>query len=205
MIKEVLFHQLSRAINRVLATDPLAFTDLKKHNGKSLLIELEPMKFAVYVLFTEAGIQLKSQHDQTANVRLSGKPFALLTFAKSPDQTKMLMEEDVSLSGEIDLLLKLKQWALTTQLDIEALVAEAIGDTAANRLGLLAGRVAQRLRSSVQSLKHSTTLYLQEESQLLPTAMEVEQFIQGVQQLRQDLERATARSQQLSPRGVTHV
>lgn len=204
MIKEVLFHQLSHAINRILATDPLAFTDLKKHAGKSLLIELEPMKLAVYVLFTPAGVQLKSQHAQTADVRLSGKPSALLKFAKSPDQTKMLMNQDVSLAGEIDLLLKLKQWAMTTQLDIEALVADVIGDTAANRLGLLAGHFAQRLRGSLHSLKHSTTLYLQEESQLLPSSTEVEQFIIGVNQLRQDLDRATARSQQLS-RGVTHA
>jgi ubiquinone biosynthesis protein UbiJ len=204
MIKEVIFHQLSRAINRVLATDPLALTDLKKHKGKSLLIELEPMKLNVYVLFTETGIQLKNQHDQTANVRLSGKPSALLKFAKSPDQTKMLMDETVSLSGEIDLLLKLKQWATTTQLDIEALVADVIGDTAANRLGLLAHHFSQRLRGSMCSLKHSTTLYLQEESRLLPSSSEVEQFVKDVNQLRQDLERATARSQQLS-RGVTHV
>lgn len=203
MIKEVFFHQLSRAINRVLATDPLALEDLKKHSGKALLIELEPMKLTVYVLFTDWGIQLKNQHDTAANVRLSGKPLALLAFAKSPDQTKMLMDEAVSLSGEIDLLLKLKQWAQVTQLDIEGLVAEYIGDTAANRLGLLTSHLAKRLRSSLHSLKHSTTLYLQEESQLLPSAPEVEQFIQEVNQFRQDVERATARSQ-IVQRGVAH-
>lgn len=201
MVRELLLNQLSSAINRILATDPLAFDAIKKHHAKTLLIECSALKTPLYVSINPYGLQLKSAHEGLVTVSISGKLGALLQFAKSPDQTKMLMDEQVKLCGEIDFLLKLKQIALNTDLDIEGLIAEYVGDMAATQLSSLAKGLFNQVRTSLQSLSTTTTLYLQEESQLLPSAVQVEQFILDVNQLRQDLDRLSARTHRLS-RGI---
>lgn len=204
MLKQIFLHQVGRAINRVLQTDPLAFADLKKLAGKSVLIEIVPLTTALYLSLTPHGVQLAAHQQETASIKIRGKAWALMKFLKSTDHTQLLMDEHVSLQGEIDVLLKLKQLAAKTQLDLEGLIATYIGDNAANRLGLLSKRVAQHAKASYRSVKTSTTLYLQEESQWLPTPFEVEQFIQDIQQLRQDMDRLQARIQRL-PRVSRHV
>jgi len=198
MIRELILNQLSQTINRLLLSDPLAFDDLKKLAPKTLLIECKPLKTPIYVVITPYGIQLNNIYHGDVTVSLSGKPSALLKFAKSADQTKMLMDEEVKIHGELDFLLKLKQLAARTDLDLEGLLADFIGDTAATKLGSLAKGLLHHARTSLSSLSKSTTLYLQEESQLLPGQAEVETFILDVNQFRQELERIEARINRLS-------
>ena len=93
---------------------------------------------------------------------------------------------------------KLKQLAARTELDIEGLLANYVGDTVAIRLSQMTQGLLKKTRGSLHSLSKSTTLYLQEEKQLLPDALEVEQFVVGVNQLRQDLERVQARVDRLN-------
>lgn len=195
MIRELILNHLSKTLNCLLATDPLAFDELKQLAQKTLLIECQPLTTLIYLVITPYGIQLKNSHQGPVTVSLRGKPSALLRFAKSPDQTKMLMAEEVKIHGELDFLLKLKQIAAKMDLDLEGLLTESIGDSAANRLSTFAKGAWQQTKTRFESLAKSTTLYLQEESQLLPGQTEVEKFILDVNQFRQELDRIEARIQ----------
>ncbi len=198
MLREIALNHISACINRLLATDPLFIHALSPLRGKCLAIHCLPLKTPIFVLIGASGIQLKNHYPGEVTVSLKGKAMDLLTFIKSPDQTQMLMDERVKIHGEVDFLLKLKRLATTMDLDIEGLIALYLGDTAAVHLHQFAKSAFHKIRATAASFATSTTLYLSEESGLLPTACEVEHFICDVNQLRQDLERACARTQRLS-------
>ena len=146
--------------------------------------------FNVCVHFHEEGIELtpsKPQH--VATVSLSGTPTALLRFAKTHAHTQMLMDKEIKIVGDLELLMEIKRIQERLMIDWQGLLAEYVGDFAANRLNLMARKAREKLSYHLKLARKDTLDYIHHEAQLLPTQAEAEQFYEEVRTLRHEIER----------------
>ncbi len=189
MLTQITLNKLSHAINKILATDPLALKSLAELHPKTLAIHFEKIPFAVWVEFRANGIALKPLLDNTLpTVSLSGSPSALLRFAKTDSHTQMLMDKKIKIHGDLDVLMTVKKIQHDLIIDWEGLLAEYLGDFPANRLMSIARRAKRKLFRHLGLLKDDSLNYLHHEIALLPTAPEVEQFYQEIRELRRDID-----------------
>ena len=70
-------------------------------------------------------------------------------------------------------------------------------DPLARQLGNLARGVADTVTKGAATLRQDVSEYLREESRLLPTAIEVDNFLEDVDRLQLDTDRLEARVQRL--------
>lgn len=190
MLKQLGLKKLAQAINKILASDPLSLEEVQQLQAQVLRIELLKTPFIILVEFHPYGIELKQANaDSKATVSLTGKPSALLRFAKTNSQTQMLMDKEVKINGDLELLMQIKKIQQRLAIDWEGLLAEYVGDFVANRFMMLAKRAKAKISSQLQSLRADSLDYLHYEIQLLPTREEVNQFHDDLRDLRRDIER----------------
>ena len=92
--------------------------------------------------------------------------------------------------------------ASPAQPDLEEELARVVGDVAARNLANLARGFLDFGRKAGRSLAGNVSEYLQEEGRDLPTTTEAEEFLAGVDRLRDDVERLEARLARLGSRGA---
>ena len=84
--------------------------------------------------------------------------------------------------------------------DIEAELAKLVGDIPAHQVAGLARRTDAWARRAATALAMNTAEFLQEEARQLPPRVEVDAFGRSVERLRDDVERAAQRLEQLERR-----
>lgn len=197
MFKELALKKISRALNKILATDWYVLAQFATLEAKTLRIILLKTPFDFLVSFHKQGIDLKPAiaTDQ-ATVQLSGTPSNLLRFAKTKAHTNMLMNQQIQIKGDLDLLMHIRKIEQQLEIDWEGLLAEYFGDFLANRLCLFLKNTKEKMLNHAQLVKMDTLDYLHDGLQCLPRAEEVTHFYRGVRTLRQDIDRLEARWKQ---------
>lgn len=190
MLKTLAFQELSKAINKILATDPFALNLFSQLANQSLRVQVLKTPFDVCVHFYKNRVSIMPYDDhEPATVTLTGTPSALLRFAKTDSHTQMLMDKQIKIVGDLDLLMEVKKIQAVLMIDWEGLLANYIGDFAANRVGLLVRRAKSKLASHFHLIKEDALDYVHNEALLLPTVVEVNEFYDALRDFRQDLER----------------
>jgi ubiquinone biosynthesis protein UbiJ len=187
--------QIDTIVNRALALDPNAMRHLKKLHGKCLEIFLQDFEKTFFMSFTESGIQftlIKPDSPEKSSVRISGpiRAFVKLARTKNPHQSAQL---GLSFEGDFNTVELIQQLFLSLDIDWVEATSFWTGDIMAHQLGQF---VKHAKKINVQLLKNTTesiSEYLQEESLILPTRIEVNRFIDQVDVLRADVDRLNAR------------
>jgi len=140
--------------------------------------------------------------DGAADATLSGGPLSLLALSGGAAQA-VLQRGDVIVTGDTEIAGKFRELLSLLRPDPEEELALVIGDVAAHRLGrvaLLAGGWGRRAaRVTLENLAE----YLGHERRDLVPRNEGEQFLRGVEALREDADRLQARLELLERRRGT--
>ena len=140
--------------------------------------------------------------DGAADATLSGGPLSLLALSGGAAQA-VLQRGDVTVTGDTEIAGKFRELLSLLRPDPEEELALVIGDVAAHRLGrvaLLAGGWGRRAaRVTLENLAE----YLGHERRDLVPRNEGEQFLRGVEALREDADRLQARLELLERRRDT--
>ena len=99
----------------------------------------------------------------------------------------------VRIEGDAEVAQKFRDLLAEAQPDFEEELARVIGDVAARRVANVARDLLDWGRKAAGSFTGSVVEYLQEEGRDLPTRVEVDEFLEGVDRLRDDTERLEAR------------
>ena len=188
---------LENLLNRGLPRSPRARQLCAELAGKSLAIELrditrmraESNGLTVSVALSEA----------PADATLSGGPAALLSLlGAAPAAT--LQRGDAVLSGDTEVSQKFRELLRLLRPDPEEELAAVIGDAPAHQLGrLLAHGAAFGRRFAATGLSNLAEYLAHERADLVPRS-EGEQFLRGVDALREDVDRLQARLDLLARR-----
>jgi ubiquinone biosynthesis protein UbiJ len=188
---------LENVLNRGLPRSPRA---------QQLCAELAGRKAAVAiagsprcVLIESTGLTLKlsavtaeALAGMPVDATISGGPFSLLALSGAAPEA-VLQRGAVRIEGDAELAQKFRELALLLRPDLEEELSQVLGDVPAHQLGRFARAALGWTRKAAATTVLNAAEYLGHERRDLVPRSEAEQFLQGVDTLREDVDRLAAR------------
>lgn len=193
----VLLGALEAAANKVLHSDPDIAPKVRRLHGKVMQLHISGLGVRVFALISNGNIVFFDDFGGAADVCLSAPPLALLRMGLEQRQGKN-GHADVLLEGDMQVAQQFQSLIAALELDWEELLAQRVGDIAARQVGLMAEGFGRWLSRSHTSVDMALRDYIQEEVQHSPTAIEVSNFADDVDNMRMDLDRLEARVSRLA-------
>jgi ubiquinone biosynthesis protein UbiJ len=182
---------LERTINKALDHDPATKQRLAAQAGRSVSLELDEPSLSLSLIFMAKGVQVSPFTQPDADCSLSGKASGLLRLMSGPK--KSLAGSDLTLAGQTGFLMELVDIAKHLDIDWQEIICQYFGDVAGHGIAkLLRFNIHQARRIGKRSLPFFHD-FLTEELQAVPSAPELNAFNEGVDELRDDVERLHAR------------
>ena len=195
---------LENVLNRGLPRSPRAQQLCAELAGRRVGICVAALP-SVYVLVESTGTSLKLSRvtagtpvdaplpDAPPDVMIvTGGPLSLLALS-GPAPEAVLQRGDVRIDGDAELAQKFRELALLLRPDLEEELSLVLGDVPAHQLGRFARAAFGWTRKAAATTVRNVAEYLGHERQDLVPRNEAEQFLQGVDTLREDVDRLEAR------------
>jgi ubiquinone biosynthesis accessory factor UbiJ len=139
--------------------------------------------------------------DDGSNAVLAGTPLALFNLARAPGGGAVRgTEARVQVSGDAEIANAYRELFTLARPDLEEELSRVVGDLPARRLARVARRTGEWLRHTRHTAGQNIAEYLQEESRDLVNRPELEEFLHGVDQVREAADRVEARLARLEQR-----
>jgi ubiquinone biosynthesis accessory factor UbiJ len=181
---------IENVLNRGLPRSPRAQQLCAELAGRSVVVEIS----AIARLRVEStGSTLRITRGETgADAEIVGGPFGLLALGgDSPDA--VLQRGGVDIRGDAELAQKFRELLLLLRPDLEDDLALLVGDVPAHQIGRFARGALKWTRKAALTGAENLAEYLGHERQDLVPRKEGEQFLRGVDSLREDVDRLDAR------------
>jgi ubiquinone biosynthesis protein UbiJ len=194
---------LENVLNRGLPRSPRAQQLCAELAGRRVGIAISAVQSA-YVLVESTGASLKLSAvtagtsadgpppDAPPDVIVTGGPLSLLALSGSAPEA-VLQRGDVRIDGDAELAQKFRELALLLRPDLEEELSLVLGDVPAHQVGRFVRAAFGWTRKAATTTVRNVAEYLGHERQDLVPRSEAEQFLQGVDTLREDVDRLAAR------------
>ena len=188
---------LENLLNRGLPRSPRARTLAAELAGKSLALEARDL---ARLRICCNGVTLEVRRDaQPADASLSGGALSLMSLLGASPQA-VLQSGAVRMGGDTELAQKFQELLRLLKPDVEEELSLLLGDVPAHQLARLAQRGLDFARRAADTGITNAAEYLgHERGDLVPRA-EGEQFLRGVDAVREGVDRAAARLEDLARR-----
>jgi ubiquinone biosynthesis protein UbiJ len=188
---------LENLLNRGLPRSPRARVLCAELAGRSLALEAREL---ARLRISSNGATLELRRDAApADATLSGSPLSILGLLGGAPQTR-LQRGEVQMGGDTELAQKFHELLGLIKPDAEEELAGLLGDVPAHQLARLARAGLNFVRRAADTGVMNAAEYLgHERADLVPRA-EGEQFLRGVDAVREGVDRAAARLENLARR-----
>lgn len=186
------FGRLASILNRNVAQSSRARTAVEQLEGRALSIALEGTPLTLYFRITDGRISIDTQDAGVADASLAGTPLTLLSMV-GPKAEERLRGSGIRIAGDAEVAQRFRDLFQHAQPDFEEELARVIGDVAARQVANLARGFFDWGRKAADSLSMNVAEYLQEEGRDVPTRVELDEFLESVDQLRDATDRLEAR------------
>jgi ubiquinone biosynthesis protein UbiJ len=192
---------LENVLNRGLPRSPRAQQLCAELAGRRVGITTGPVQSggSGYLLVESTGDSLKLSFVTAGTLAsappdaiVTGGPLSLLTLSGSAPEA-VLQRGDVRIDGDAELAQKFRELALLLRPDLEEELSLVLGDVPAHQLGRFARAAFGWTRKAAATTVRNVAEYLGHERQDLVPRSEAEQFLQGVDTVREDVDRLAAR------------
>ena len=185
------------ALNRYLAMDPDAAARLEPLNGRTIALELRGFELVICLQIEAGRITILPEPVTEPDTTLHGTPLGYARLGLANDSADTLFSGAVSITGDVETGQTFKAVLDELDIDWEEQLAGVTGDLVAHQLGNAARSAGKWLRQGRATLEQDLGEYLQEELRVVPTRIEIDNFIGDVDRLCMDLERIEARIRRL--------
>lgn len=185
------------AVNTYLSLDPEISEQLGDLQGRCIAVEISTPPIKLFCFPREGGLSLQSVFEDEADCKISGSLAGILNMVRSENPAEILSSGEVSITGDSRLAQDFSDTLSRMDIDWEELLSKLTGDFAAHRIGNAVRQGQSWLQDSLKAFGFDSTEYLQEESGILPTRIEIEKFVRDVDVLRDDVERLDAKIRKL--------
>jgi ubiquinone biosynthesis protein UbiJ len=188
----MLTERIQAMVDRNVAGSPRARALLAELQGRSLRIAARYTPWRVTLTSMNGKLLLSRNADGMADATLSGTPFALLSMARE-DPQEVIRRGDVQIEGDGQIAGLFQELALLLRPDLEAELAQVIGDVPAYGMGSLLRRALDYGRNVARTGAENVGEYLAHERRALVPQAEARQFLEQVDTLRESVDRVAAR------------
>jgi ubiquinone biosynthesis protein UbiJ len=196
---------LRRFVAHGVAESPRASALLGELQGRRLEIEIAGTPWNL-VLECSGGTLTMQQvpsgsgaRAATPDARIRGTPLSLLALAGA-DARSVIQRGDVRIDGDTAVAERFQELLGHLRPDLEAVLSRLLGRSLAHVVVRTARDASGWARASAWTGARNLAEYLAHEKQALVSRAEAEQFLQGVDEVREQLDRADARAHALEQR-----
>jgi len=193
---QMLLSPLEKLLNRNIAASSAARAACKRLDGKTLAVHITGApENTLLSLFISCGgdrVTLSAKEGAPAAATLSGTPLALASMVGKPPEAAM-RSGSVRIEGDAEVAQSFRDLLKAAQPDVEEELSRLVGDVAAHQLGNLARGAFSFGQRVANTFAQNVSEFLQEESRDVVTRVEVDEFVDAVDQLRDAVERSEAR------------
>lgn len=183
---------LEASINSYLALDEDIAPALGRLHGKVIAIEITGFALCIYFIPTPSRLQLLSRIEGDPDCTIKGTLGALVKLS-GPEKNHQLFGGDVKISGDTALAHRFGQIMASIDIDWEEHLSRLVGDIPAHQAGRLIKNIRASIKSSAQTLEQDSGEYLQEEIGFVPRPVEIQEFCDDIDLLRDAVDRIEAR------------
>ena len=188
---------IANLLNRGLPRSPRAQHLCAQLEGRSLAIEIGEL--ARFHVASNGATLSVTTGEREADATLAGGPLSLLALAGDAPES-VVQRGAVTISGDAQLAQQFRELAKLLRPDLEEDLSYVLGDVPAHQLGRLARLAAGWTRKAATTTLTNLAEYLGHERGDLVPRNEGEQFLRGVDSVREDVERLEARLEILAKR-----
>jgi ubiquinone biosynthesis accessory factor UbiJ len=183
---------IENVLNRGLPRSPRARQLCRELQGHR--VGVEAIGFTRWVI-ESTGDMLRVTRDPaaTAEAELAGGPLSLLALASSSTPEAILQRGEVQIRGDAELAQKFRELAMLLRPDVEEELSQVIGDVPAHQIGRFTRAAFGWTQKAAATTVRNVAEYLAHERQDLLPRPEADQFLKGVDALREDIDRLDAR------------
>jgi ubiquinone biosynthesis protein UbiJ len=187
------------AFNRNIAVSTQAAVLAKRLEGTSLQIDVDGIT-RVRAVCGGGRLALLAGDDTPADAVISGSAPALLQLLKGGGAAAAQSRTSVQIRGDAEVANLYRELFSAARPDLEEELSRWVGDMPARHLSQLAKSVRTWARRARRTAGENIAEYLQEEGRDLVTQPEMEEFLRGVDAVRDGVERIEARLKGLEQR-----
>jgi ubiquinone biosynthesis accessory factor UbiJ len=180
------------AFNRNIAVSTQAAVLTKRLEGTSLQVDVDGIT-RVRAVCSGGRLALLAGDDTPADAVISGSAPALLQLLKGGGAAAAQSRTSVQIRGDAEIANLYRELFSAARPDLEEELSRWVGDMPARHLSQLAKSVRTWARRARRTAGENIAEYLQEEGRDLVTQTEMEEFLRGVDAVRDGVERIEAR------------
>lgn len=158
--------------------------------GRVVEVRLTGFDLALYICPEGERLVLRSVHDGQADATLCGSIPSFLNALIRPTHT---LPAGITVAGDATLVRDLRALLAGLEFDWEERLSRVTGDPIAHGVGEMARRAGRAVGYAGDRLLHDVAEYLRDETRELVSKGEVTGFVDGVDTVRDDVERLAAR------------
>ncbi len=200
MTPESLLRPLESLLNRNIAGSSRARALLAQVAGKSLEIRVAATPFRVRIEAAVDRIAIGSGGDAPADATIEGTPLSLARLA-APEAAQAFRSGSLQIAGDAEIAQGFQRLFAAAQPDFEEELSRITGDAFAHHLASLAHRALRFGLKASDTFAQNVAEYLTEEGRDVPARLEVDEFLAGVDAVREATDRLEARLEQLERPG----
>jgi ubiquinone biosynthesis protein UbiJ len=183
---------LESVLNRNIAASSTARSLCRRLQSKVLALHVEGLPLSLYFMSQGETMQLDTTHDGAVDATLSGTPLSFLRLA-GPKPESAVRAGAVHVQGDAEVAQAFSELLTHARPDFEEELSRVVGDVAAHQIGNLARSALGFTRRATDTLAQNVAEFLQEEGRDVPSRTEAEEFVAGVDALREAADRFEAR------------
>ena len=201
----MLLKLINNAVQKYLDSDPEIAAKLNQYEGKKLLVHLNDIdkKFVVTPELSSISVseyvvdEGQEEGQQEFTTTIHSNIISLVRMGLGADYQAMLNNGSLRIEGDLEFANQLRSIFKEVDIDWEEVASKYVGDSVAYQLGVFAKRFGSYGKRSLDNFQMDVSEYLQEESRILPTKVEINRFMSDVDDLDAFVQRLEARIQQL--------
>lgn len=198
MLLTIALNTAQKIVNRYLRLDPEVNSRLTPLSGNLLKIEITDLSIHFFIRIDSDEIHLLAKNSEPVSTIICGSALSLFAMLISSNtDLKHLSNNDVAITGNIELAQHLKDIFTSLDIDWEEYLAKLTSDPIAHFIGHKIRGLNEWRSQTRKSLLRSTTDYLHEEARYFPPHLECRDFYSEIDILRDDVERLSLRVEQL--------
>ena len=189
----VILDSAEKMVNKVLSLDEEILASLAILAGKVFEIDVQNTDIRIFILPSGDGITLASEYEGKADVAIKGRPSALLGMITA----EKVGAGDIEINGNVSLAQQFQSILKNMDVDWEEYLSHFVGDITAHNVGNFLRGVSRYAMATGKTIGMDISEYLRYEKEALLDKLELDEFIQTVDKLRNDVERLQKRVERL--------
>jgi len=185
------------ALNKYISLDEDIAIFLKPLIGKVIAVTILPFNETLYLCPNSKNIQIMDYYQGNIDTTLTGSLPALGLMGLSSTPARSFFSGEVAITGDLGVGHQFQRLFEQLDIDLEEQLSHFTGDVLAHKIGHFFRNATDWHQENLNTLQLNISEFLQDETQHLPPAPEVNILAQQIDQLKEDFDRLEARIKRL--------